>query len=510
MGMATAYAAQRAPDRPAIVSARGNRSFGELNANTNRLVRALRERGLRPGDSVALLCSNRPEFAEVRLACMRGGWRFTPINWHLQPDEVRYVVEDCEARAFVAEERVADAAIGGATGLPGLATRLSVGSIDGFERYDAALDTCSADDIVDPQLGRQMLYTSGTTGRPKGVSRPPLAPQSRVLAQQGRPEPMRGGQSVVLCTGPLYHAAPLAGNLALPLDMGVTVVLMDKWDPEETLQLIDAHGVTHTHMVSTMFHRLLALPEGVRGRYDVSSLRRVTHGAAPTPVHVKRAMIEWLGPILYEYYAATEGGGTGITSSEWLEKPGSVGRPVTTRKIEILDADGNAVATGSVGTVYFAAPEEGAFEYYKDPGKTAQAYRGDLFTLGDQGYVDEDGYLFLTGRSSEVIIAGGVNIYPSEVDAVLLMHPAIADAATVGIPHSEFGEEVRAVVQLANGREPTQQLTDELIAFCRDHLAKYKCPRGVDYDPALPRSDAGKVQRALVRARYWKGRDKQI
>jgi long-chain acyl-CoA synthetase len=500
-GMRIAFTASRSPERPAILSERGNLTYGELNARANQLARALRARGLGEGDAVALMCSNRPEFAEVYAACLRAGLRMTCLNWHLQADEAGYIVDDCEARAFIAEgDRVADVAHAAAGAAPKASVRLTIGkAIPGFESYDEALATESGVDLPDPVRGATMLYTSGTTGRPKGVYRrePPAADTA-----PGR-EPMVRGESVVLCTGPLYHAAPLQTNLNVPLQRGVTVVLMDRWDAEETLRLIDEHRVTHTHMVATMFHRLLALPQEVKDRYDRSSLRYVLHGAAPTPVHVKQAMMDWLGPKLFEYYAATEGGGTFISPEQWLEKPGSVGPPNPGRVVEILDDDGHELAVGEVGTVYFNRPEQGAFEYFKDAEKTADAYRGDRFTLGDYGYLDEDGYLFLTGRTSETIISAGVNIYPAEVDAVLLMHPSVADAACVGVPNEEWGEEVKAVVQLAPGLEPSEALVTELVAFCRDRLAAFKCPRSVDFDAALPRGEAGKVQRNKVRERYW-------
>ena len=275
------------------------------------------------------------------------------------------------------------------------------------------------------------------------------------------------------------------------------------------MRLIDRHKVTHTHLVATMFHRLLALGPEVRARYDVSSLQYVLHGAAPTPVHVKRGILEWLGPIVYEYYAGTEGGGTAITPEEWLQKPGSVGKPTMGRTLEILDDQGQPLATGQIGRVFFSVPEAGGFEYFGDPEKTQAAYLGNRFTLGDHGYLDEDGYLFLTGRTSEVIISGGVNIYPAEIDAALLMHEAVADVAAIGVPNDEFGEEVKAVVMLAQGRTASPALEQELIAFCRARLAHFKCPRSVDFVAELPRSDAGKVQRRLVRAPYWQalGRD---
>lgn len=505
VGMSIAFTAHKAPDRPAILSERGDRSFFELNAQANRLVRELRAAGLREGDAVALVCSNRPEFAEVFAGCLRGGFRLTCLSWHLTVDEVGYIVDDCEARAFIVDSRCA-ATVQVAADNGRLESRLVIGAADDFddrfEDYGRALSRHPGSDIDDPVRGSMMLYTSGTTGRPKGVRRNPVKRPPQQSATDIAGSFQRGGL-LVLCTGPLYHAAPLQTNLTLPLLRGVGVVLMDQWDAEQTLALIERHRITHTHMVATMFHRLLALPDEIRDRYDLSSLVFVIHGAAPTPVHVKRAMIDWLGPVIYEYYAATEGGGTSITPEQWLQKPGSVGPPNPGRAVVVLDDEHEPVPTGTIGTIYFTTPDEGAFEYFKSPEKTAASFAGDLFTLGDHGYLDEDGYLFLTGRTSELIIAGGVNIYPAEVDAALLMHPAVADVACVGVPNDERGEEVKAVVQLAEGLAESSELANELIEFCLAHLAKFKCPRSVDFDPKLPRSDAGKVLRRVVRDRYW-------
>ncbi|HZT67755.1 MAG TPA: AMP-binding protein [Acidimicrobiales bacterium] len=504
-GMSVAFHAAEAPERTAIISPAGDRTFAELNARANQLVRLLRRRGLARGSSVALLCSNRPEFVETYAACNRAGFRLTPINWHLQADEVSYIVTDCGAEALVADSRFSEVAAAAATASDGLVVKLSVGGdIPGFEPYEAAVAAEDDNDIDDPELGGTMLYTSGTTGRPKGVRRPPAGAGGR-----GRvsfvPAGYRAGEDLHLCTGPLYHAAPLAFSLSVPLLYGVGVVLMDGWDPEETLALVDRHRVTHTHMVPTMFHRLVAIPESTRRRYDVSTLRYVLHGAAPCPVPVKRAMIEWLGPVIHEYYAATEGGGTAISASEWLEKPGSVGRPVEGQVIQVWDDQGNVLPAGEVGQVFIKAPAEGRFEYHNAPEKTASTYRGDFFTLGDVGYFDEDGYLFLTGRSAELIISGGVNIYPAEVDAALLTHPAVADAATVGVANDEWGEEVKAVVQLKEGYRPGAELGAELIEHCRQRLAHFKCPRTVDFVPELPRHDNGKLYRRQVRDWYRDG-----
>jgi len=503
-GMGLAIAARNAPERMAIEDAHGSHSFGALNARANQLARALRSRGLEAGDAVALLCSNRVEYVETYAAVLRCGMRLTPINWHLTGDEVGYIVDDCEARAFIADARHAEAAHEAAKSAPRATERLAVGGpVPGFDPYDEALADESHDDLVDPVVGSSMLYTSGTTGRPKGVYRKRQPRTGALNAPLIGSAAFRPGEDVALVTGPLYHAAPFGINLVVPLGAGVGCVLMDGWDAEETLRLIEGHRVTHSHLVPTMFHRMLQLPEDVRARYDCSSLRWAIHGAAPCPVHVKQAMIDWWGPVLYEYYAATEGGGFFIDSHEWLRKPGSVGKLDEERMtVRLLDDGGAPVPVGEIGTVYFAAPDVGRFEYFKAPEKTASAYRGNFFTMGDLGRIDADEYLFLTGRSAELIISGGVNIYPAEVDEVLLQHPAVGDVATIGVPNEEWGEEVKSVVLLAEGHEPDDDLSEALIAFCRERLAHYKCPRSVDFVDDLPRLDSGKIQRRKVRDRY--------
>jgi long-chain acyl-CoA synthetase len=497
-GMAVAWHAAGRPDKPALISDARTITFGELNARANRLARALRRFGLQGGDAVALLCSNRPEFVEVVLAIQRTGLRLSTVNWHLTGEEAGYIVDDCEANAFVAEARFADPARRAAASAPRAATRLAIGgSIDGFEDYAAVTAAESGDDLADPVLGSQMLYTSGTTGRPRGVYRDEASLSTAVTLAR---EAYRDG-NVHLLTGPLYHAAPLLFSLNAPLVAGVPVVLMPAWDPEEALRLIERHRVTHTHMVPTMFHQLLALSDDTRARYDVSSLRNVLHGAAPCPVVVKQRLIEWLGPVVYEYYAATEGLGTWVDSRTWLRKPGTVGKPTPEDQVIVGDDDGGVLPTGEVGLVWFKASEV-PFEYFKDRAKTDASYRGRYFTLGDMGYVDEDGFLFLTDRSANLIISGGVNIYPAEIDAVLLEHPAVADVAVIGVPNDEWGEEVLAVVEARAGVYPSSDLADELAAFCRRRLARYKCPRRVEFVDHLPRQDNGKIYKRLLRDRY--------
>jgi long-chain acyl-CoA synthetase len=500
-GMTVSLHAAAEPDRLAVISEDGSLSltYGELNARGNQLARALRARGVAAGDGVVIMCSNRPEFAEVYVACLRSGLRLTTVNWHLTADEAAYIIADCEAKVFVVDARFGAVAEGAVSAVGEGSTRLAIGGeIGGFEDYEAALEGLDDSDLEDPLLGVTMLYTSGTTGRPKGVYRKDRAATSPAVLGLFAPQP----GDVHLCTGPLYHAAPLAFSLGIPLALGATVVLIESWDAQETLALIERHGVTHVHMVPTMFHRLLSLPEGVREGYDVTSLRFVVHGAAPCPVHVKQRLIDWLGPIVVEYYAATEGTATWVDSAQWLSRPGTVGKVVPPDLVKIVDPFGEALGAGEVGLVAIKAPEAGRFEYFKDAEKTASTYLGDYFALGDVGYLDEDGYLYLTDRSANLIISGGVNIYPAEVDAVLLEHPSVGDAATIGVPDDEWGETVLAVVEPAAGVVGDDALAGELIEFCRERLARFKCPRNVEFLEELPRQDNGKIYKRLLRDRY--------
>ncbi|MDB5447966.1 MAG: acyl-CoA synthetase (AMP-forming)/AMP-acid ligase [Phenylobacterium sp.] len=505
-GMSTSYWAQVKPDAPAVFDRFGQRTFGEVNARANRIVRLLRGLGVRAGEHVAFVSSNRAEVMEILAATLRGGYRLIPVNWRFTEAEVAHVLEDSDAVAVFAETRF-PAALEASRKAARLKARIAIGGeAEGHLALEAAISGLDGSDIADPQLGSTMFYTSGTTGRPKGVFREGLN-----LLAPGALESHDPATDVQLCAGPCYHGAGLTVDTRTAMSVGVPVAYIEKWDSLEVLRTIEARRVTHAHMVPIMFQRLLAVPKDVREQFDLSSLKRILHGAAPCPPEVKRAMIDWLGPILTEYYAGTEGGaGFFIDSHEWLERPGSVGRRPTGAGVKILDDEGREPPPGVPGRIYMQRAQASPFSYYKDPEKTAGSYLGDYFTLGDVGYFDEAGYLFLTGRTAECIISGGVNIYPAEIDNALVTHPAVADVATVGAPNAEWGEEVKAVVQLNPGWTEGPELTQALIAHARLTLAGYKAPKSIDYVDELPRNEAGKAERARIRARYWQGRTKQI
>ncbi|WP_370938940.1 acyl-CoA synthetase [Amycolatopsis sp. cg13] len=505
LGLWTIAAAE--PARVALVDPDGREiSYGELTAKANRYASGLRELGLGVGDSVVLLLPNGDDLVAAYFAAIQTGLYVVVVNWHLVGLEVAYILSDSGAKAFLAHERFADVAVAAAdeAGLPASA-RFAVGSVPGFRRAEelgAGLGDGRPDDRT---AGSPMLYTSGTTGRPKGVKRPLTgADPDQVPAASTWFFGVFGLQPfddhVHLCGSPLYHTAVL-NFVAISLQLGHTAVLMDRWDAEEMLRLIERHRVTHSHMVPTQFRRLLGLPDEVRAKYDHSSLRVMIHGAAPCPLEVKRQMLEWWGPVVTEYYAATEGGGTVINGEDWLRKPGSVGLPWPGSTIKILDDAGDEVPAGETGAVYMKMGDS-KFEYHRDKAKTEKARVGDLFTLGDVGHLDEDGYLFLHDRKADMIISGGVNIYPAEIEGELVMHPKIADVAVFGIPHEDWGEEIKAVVQPADGVEGSDELTAELLAYAETRLARFKLPRSVDYLPELPRDPNGKLYKRKLRDQY--------
>jgi long-chain acyl-CoA synthetase len=503
------------PAHVALVDPEGRATTaGALVGEANRLVHALRGIGLAQGDVVATVLPNSLEMLEVYLAVTQAGFYLVPINHHLTAPEIGYIVRDAGAKALVASARFAEvcrvAADDAALAADG---RWAVGSIPGFRDYVAVKSAHPVTPPADRVAGQVMNYTSGTTGRPKGVRRRlmPFDPDdvastfAMFLAMFGIAP---GGDGVHLVGSPLYHTAVLV-FAGCSLHFGHTVVLMDKWTPEGTLAAIARRRVTTSHMVPTQFHRLLALPEAVRGRYDMSSLRHMIHAAAPCPVDIKRRMLDWWGPVIYEYYAASEGGGTLVTPEEWLAHPGTVGRPWPGAEIRILDDDGNPKSVGEPGTVYMALGVQ-EFEYHGDKSKTDANRRDGFFTVGDVGYLDAEGYLYLCDRKIDMIISGGANIYPTEVEAALLTNPKVGDAAVFGIPDEDWGEQVKAVVEPAAGVAPSPALATELIAYCAERIAKFKCPRSIDFIVEMPRDPNGKLYKRKLRDPYWQGRQRAI
>lgn len=472
-------------------------SYGELEDRANRGAQLLRSLGIGQGESIAYWLPNCLEVFEVYWAGQRAGLYITPIATALTAGEADYIIENSGSRLLVTSPEIA--------GLADLPRRDDV-TVLTLEEWRTALDHQPAQPIADEAPGFHMVYSSGTTGRPKGIRLPLPTGEvtaSHMLSERSASAYGIGPDTVYLSPAPLYHTAPLAYTTSTQR-LGGTVVVMPRFDPEALLAAIEQFRVTHVQMVPTMFVRLLKLPADLRTRYDLSSLRIVIHAAAPCPVETKRQMFEWLGPIIHEYYGGSEGNGsTRIGPEEWLKKPGSVGK-ASWGVVHICDDEGHELPTGQQGTVYFEGGWD--FKYLGDETKTRDS-RNPLHptwsTLGDVGYLDQDSYLFLTDRKSYMIISGGVNIYPQEVENLLITHPRVADAAVIGVPNPDFGEEVKAVVQPLDPADATGALAAELIAFCRANLSSVKCPRSVDFDPALPRLDNGKLYKRLIKDRYW-------
>jgi len=512
--MTPTWHATDAPGAPAIImgSTGETATYAHLEERSSSFARALRTRGLRAGDHVAILMENNRPFLEVAWAAQRSELYFTAINSHLRSSEVQYVLDDCGAVALVSSATMAEVIAG--LDLSRIGVRISAaGDLAGFERYDDVLAGEPPGLLENEREGREMLYSSGTTGRPKGVRKPlPVTPFGDATAapvQIARGIGMYGIEpgSVYLSPAPLYHSAPLVYSMSVHR-LGGAVVVMEKFDPRTCLELIERHRVTHAQFVPTMFVRMLQLPTEERERYDLSSLRMVVHAAAPCPLAIKRQMFEWWGPIIFEYYSGTEDiGSTFITPQEWLEHPGSVGRPM--QECHIVGEDGAELAAGDAGLVYFSGGRP--FEYHNDAEKTASIMNEKGWrTLGDIGYLDEDGYLYLTDRQAHMIISGGVNVYPQEAENVLAGHPAVADVAVIGVPEPEMGEAVKAVVQPTESSAAGPALEQELLAYCRSELATYKCPRSIDFVDELPRDDNGKLYKRLLRDRYWEGHDSRV
>ena len=492
-------------------------TFAQLDAAANRLSRLLRSVGVHPGDHVALCMENHDRFFEIVWGCHYAGAVYTACSSRLTASELQYVVHDCEAKVFITSKYKSDQAAEIVAGTPNVAVRLMLdATIDGYDSYEEAVAAQSPEPLDEDRVaGTDMLYSSGTTGRPKGVTREFVALPLDTTPGSVTPvlQMLFGGNndSIYLSPAPFYHAAPLRFSMAVQV-LGATVVAMEHFDAEQYLTLIDRYRVTVSQVVPTMFVRLLKLDPAVRAKYDVSSLSCVIHAAAPCPVPIKKQMIDWFGPVLHEYYAGTEGNGFVYCNSEmWLGHEGTVGTPINC-VVHICDDDGAELPRGQPGTVYF---EGGAtFEYHNDAEKTSSSrHTKGWTTLGDVGYLDDDNFLYLTDRKSFMIISGGVNLYPQEVENTLVMHPKVIDVAVFGVPNDEFGEEVKAVVQpvaMPSSSEESTALAKELIAYCRSQLADVKCPRSIDFREELPRHPTGKLYKRLLKDEYWKAAGRSI
>ena len=505
--------AEADPDRIAVIDPDyGETTFGELYQLTNRIVHGLRRAGLRPGDQVTTVLPNCVEQLAVCLAAFQGGFYVTTVNWHLAGPEIAYIINDSDTKALIVHERFSDQAARALAEVD-VANRYSVGHVEGFEPFAKLIEGVPGSRPDDRSTGSYMFYTSGTTGRPKGVRRELADTDPDEMAA------MSGGllllfgtkphdDNVHITQAPLYHTA-VNNWTTTSLHLGHTCVLMDQWTPEGALERIDRCRVTHSHMVPTMFHRLLALPDDVKEQYDVSSLRRMIHAAAPCPVETKWKMLDWWGDCIWEYYAATEGGGTYVSPEEWRAHPGTVGRPWPMSEVIVVDEEGRELPTGESGTIYMKMGDS-KFEYYRDDEKTREARLRDFFTVGDVGYFDEAGFLYLNDRINDMIIVGGVNVYPAEVEGALHQCDLVADVAVFGVPNPDTGEEIKAVVELRQGVPADDAARGEIMEFLRDQIAKQKWPRSIDFTEEMPRDPNGKLYKRRLRDPFWEGQAKAI
>jgi len=505
--------ASETPDKPAYIMGSTGQAvtYRELNDRSNQGAQLFRSLGLNVGDSISIMMENNAIYYEVLWAAERSGLRYTAISSRLTPGEVEYILQDSGAKAFVVSSAMAEVATAAAKNLPGIVGLMTGGAAPPFQSFEEARNRFPAEPVADEAPGGSMLYSSGTTGRPKGVfrtlSRTSLL-DSDPITERGKAYYGMGQDTIYVSPAPLYHAAPLGWSMAVQR-MGGTVILMEKFDAEQTLALIAHHQATHGQFVPTHFVRMLKLPQEVRDKYEHSSLKAAFHAAAPCPAPVKQQMIDWWGPIIHEYYAGTEGNGiTMIDSHEWLAHRGSVGRAMI-GEVKICDDEGEPLPPRTEGLVYFAGGP--AFEYHNAPEKIADATnKYGWTTLGDVGWLDEEGYLYLTDRKSFMIISGGVNIYPQELENLLITHPKVADAAVVGAPDEEMGEKVVAVIQPLDPADAGDALRQELMAFCRANLSGVKAPRQIDFSPELPRHPTGKLYKRLIRDAYWAKSDSKI
>jgi long-chain acyl-CoA synthetase len=518
--------AEAKPEEIALIDDFGETNWQDFNSRVNQLVHALRGAGLKTGDAFAVVSGNRREYVEAFAAASHGGWLLVPVNWHLVAEEVAYILADSGSKAFLVDARFIE--LGEATleqpERPNLDAVIVIGAeastfaeeTESFQLYEEFIGSEDSSEPADQSLGGPMFYTSGTTGKPKGVK--------SALSQTGAPvetlkmvgEGMSGMLQMqpngrTLLVGPIYHSAQWAFSF-LPLLAGSSIVMRHKFDAGETIKLIDEHAITNTHLVPTQFTRMLRLGDEEKSAFSGDSLSIVWHGAAPCPPDIKRQMIEWWGPVISEYYGSTEGSiVTTVSAEDWLSRPGTLGKPTAIMEVMVIKDDGTTAATGESGQLYVKNLMGSDFEYHNDPEKTEKAHlEPGVFTFGDIGYLDDDGYLFMSDRKIDMIISGGVNIYPAEIEAVLINHPAVMDAAVFGIPNDEFGEEVKGAVELATGIAPDKQLEEDLIAHCREHLASFKAPRSIDFEQALPRHPTGKLLKRLLRDKYWENTGRSI
>jgi fatty-acyl-CoA synthase len=496
--------AQTYPHKPAIIMGDSGElvTYRDLDERSNQAANLFRSLGLRRGDHIAMMLENRREFLELCWAAQRAGLIFTPVSSHLRADETAYILDNCGARLFITSTMLADVAAEAAARAGGIDHRFMLGGVrEGFEALEEAIDRQPVTPIEDEANGVPMLYSSGTTGQPKGVFVPPASDDvhaPHMLAPTLGAVFGFGEETVYLSPAPLYHAAPLHYTMMTHY-LGGTCVVMEKFDPERALALIEEHRVTHSQWVPIMFVRMLKLPEEVRSRYDLGSMQFAIHAAAPCPIETKEKMIEWWGPVIVEYYASSEAAGaTMVDSQQWLAHKGTVGRAIL-GEIHIVDDEGRELGPNDIGTVYFSGPQV-TFQYHNEPAKTADSYNEQGWaTTGDVGYVDEEGYLYLTDRKHFTIISGGVNIYPQEIENLLINHEKVADVAVFGVPHPEYGETVQAVVEPQNWVDATDEVALELLEWLRERLSHVKVPRALDFREKLPRLDNGKLyKRHLV------------